>query len=211
MFRKVLFTVAASALCMAQRVWLGGEVGARTTADVSGSADSESRWYVAGPSLSVELGRGFAVSAGLLYHRFGYRTGDGGFFGSFASSTRANVWELPLLVERRFAKGPTGRPFVIAGYSPRWILGREHSEGFSLNPGTGERSNYAFDAKWLPGASHGLAAGGGLEYEWRRIRILPQVRYMRWNRDVIDLQGSHGFHVNAAQNEVRAMVGIRFR
>ncbi|MFN7920724.1 MAG: hypothetical protein U0Q16_11540 [Bryobacteraceae bacterium] len=56
MFRKVLFTVAASALCMAQRVWLGGEVGARTTADVSGSADSESRWYVAGPSLSVELG-----------------------------------------------------------------------------------------------------------------------------------------------------------
>jgi hypothetical protein len=59
--------------------------------------------------------------------------------------------------------------------------------------------------------SHGLVAGVGMEAAIRGLRISPEIRYTRWNKDVINEQGSQGYHVNAGVNQVQVLVGVSWR
>lgn len=106
---------------------------------------------------------------------------------------------------------PLIKPYVEVGYAPRHISGSYHRQGYSVDFLTGERIPYSTDGKWSPEASHGIVTGGGVEIGAGHLRVAPELRYTHWNNDPINLLGSQGYLVNAAQNQVEVLVGITWR
>ena len=204
--RPAVLLLAAASVCAAQPVWFGVKGGIRATGDLEGYATSESKRYVAGPTVEVALPRRFFLEFDALYSRFGYRTASSDFFGGFyQTSQRANVWEFPLLLKHRF-----GIAFAGLGYAPRVMTGSYHTVGASGVPG-GSPVPYASGGATRYDLTHGLVAGGGIELAAGHVRIAPEVRYTRWNQDPVNLYGSHGFFVSGAQNEVKILLGLTWR
>ncbi|MFN7920723.1 MAG: hypothetical protein U0Q16_11535 [Bryobacteraceae bacterium] len=148
------------------------------------------------------------LTAGLLYQRFGYRTAGSDLLGLFTASGQGEGLGDSLLVERRLGKSGRGRPLVFAGYAVRWMRGREHVEGVFVGPSGIVMRNS--DTAWNPDVAHGLVFGGGLEFRAGALRIVPRIQYLRWNGG-IPLAGSRGSLSETAVNQVRALVGIRYR
>src|ERR1035438_10172478 len=73
-----------------QSLSIGVTGGGRPTDDVGYAATPESRRYVAGLMLELGLPFGLAVEVYALYHRNGYRIGNGNFAGYIVESERAN-------------------------------------------------------------------------------------------------------------------------
>jgi len=53
-------------------------------------------------------------------------------------------------------------------------------------------------------------AAAGIENRAGRLRIAPEVRYVRWNKPAIHESGSHGFEIVSSQDQVDTFVGISF-
>lgn len=206
-----LLVLVATAQCFAQQVGFGLKVGGRVSEDVpSYWADSESKRYVIGPMVDLKLPLGFGVEVDALYRRVGFRTGNGGFWGSYQNNYRANSWEFPMLLKYRLPI-PVVKPYAEVGYAPRHISGSFTGVGEMVDIPTGNRTPYRTSGEWKPEVSHGLVAGGGVELGGRHLRVAPEVRFTRWNNDPINLYGSQGYSVSAARNEVEVLVGIFWR
>ncbi len=98
------------------------------------------------------------------------------------------TWEFPVLAKYRWTR-PTWTPFIAAGPSFR-LAG--NLNGF--NP------------------SHfGITAGGGIERQFRGIRLAPTVRYTRWQKDAsrypMFTSAPYG---GVNPNSVEVMFGISF-
>ncbi len=59
--------------------------------------------------------------------------------------------------------------------------------------------------------THGMVAGGGIEFGSRHLRVTPEVRYTRWNDDALKVFGSRGYFVSSSQNEVKVLLGLWWR
>ena len=103
---------------------------------------------------------------------------------------------------------PLVKPYIEVGYVPRHIGGSYTGMGYNVNLPTGARTTYTEGGKWSPDVSHGIAAGGGVEFGGRHLRVTPELRYTRWNNDPIGLNGSQGYSVSAARNRLEVLVGI---
>jgi hypothetical protein len=157
-----------------QRVSLGVVVGGYANEDFDSRyvpcpgylpsiTESDSGGYVIGPSLDVRLFPRLSIGVEALYKPLHYRAAasmswEGEVLG-FAPATVV-TWQLPVLARYRFSLGRL-RPFLEGGPSFR-------STG---NLNSSEPSHF------------GVSAGGGVETEWRRLRIAPRVRYTRWAED----------------------------
>jgi hypothetical protein len=131
---------------------------------------SASKQYIVGPMVEVRLPFGLAVEADGLYRpvtvsqshqyvpTFGYSTPT--IFLS-RDSTNVSTWEIPVLAKYRFKLLPFLRPYVEAGPDFRKTVGALYS--------------------WEAG--NGLTAGGGVEIKVLKVRIAPEVRYIRWGPD----------------------------
>src|SRR5579864_6780893 len=104
--------------CAAQSITIGVLGGGRATDDVTFWAKSESRRYVAGPTLEVGLPFGFALEADALYHRHRYIWATGNFAGFDTELERANDWEFPMLV-KYYLPIRKIKPFGVVGIAPR--------------------------------------------------------------------------------------------
>ncbi|HSB16424.1 MAG TPA: outer membrane beta-barrel protein [Bryobacteraceae bacterium] len=205
-----LFLVFIAVPCGGQRIGFGVKGGVRPTNDIVGSATSESKRYVAGPMLDVSLPLGLGIEIDALYSRFGYRTATGGFWGSFSSVRRANVWEFPILAKYRLPF-PLIKPYVSGGYALRRVTGSYNSEGYTVDLSTGNRQWYTQHGSWEPEAGGGAVIGGGVELGGRHFRIAPEVRYTRWSNDIINAYGSQGYRVNSALNQTQILLGLSWR
>jgi hypothetical protein len=58
--------------------------------------------------------------------------------------------------------------------------------------------------------THGIAAAGGLRLNFGALHIAPEIRYTRWIGRPFDEQGSQGFFVQSARNQVDFLIGVRF-
>jgi hypothetical protein len=76
---------------------------------------------------------------------------------------------------------------------------------------TGSTQGYSSNYPWPSVVSHGLVAGVGAEAAIGGLLIAPEIRYTRWNKDVINEQGSQGYRVNAGVNQVQVLVGVSWR
>ena len=106
---------------------------------------------------------------------------------------------------------PLIHPYMELGYAARRTNGSIHSTGETINLNTGARQTFSFDRPWPSLVSHGLVAGGGAEFSMGAFRIAPEVRYTRWNQDIINREGSQGFFVNSGVNQGQILVGFSWR
>ncbi len=119
------------------------------------------RW-IAGGLVQVRLPSHLSVEVDGLYHDLAFTVHG---FGRPDALLHVVTWEVPVLVKYRFPLPgfslPKVEPFIEAGPSFR--------TAYNLNGA-------------LP-SGHGFAAGVGTEVHAWKLRIAPQVRYVRWVRD----------------------------
>jgi hypothetical protein len=161
-----LFSFATAAF--GQPVSFGVIGGASLTEDFQnqifdhGIAYSTPKRWIAGGLVEVRLPLHFSVEANGLYHELEFTTAFIEPNKTFNSVSPAPVvtWEFPVMVKYRFSL-PLVKPFVEGGPTFR-------SSG-NLN-GTSP-------------SNHGFTAGVGVEVHAWKLKIAPQVRYLRWARD----------------------------
>lgn len=169
LFVTVLLATAAGGF--AQRLSFGVVAGAGLNEDFENKnsgypiiARSNTKHYLVGGLLEVELPAGFSVEVDGIYRPLGFTEAFVEPNGTLNSVSPATVvtWEFPILMKYRFFGGRAPfRPFLEAGPSLR-------------------------TAGNLNGASpsgKGITAGVGLETHLHGLTVSPAVRYTRWARD----------------------------
>jgi len=145
----------------------------------------EEQGYIAGLAAEVELSRRFSVEANGLYRPFRARSiYEGGPFGPSSFEFTVLTWEFPVLAKYRPLPEWKMRPVVEAGPS------------FRLS---GNRNGYN-------PSSYGVTAGGGIEADYKAVRIGPVVRYTRWAAD--SRRGL--FTPRTEPNQVELLVSLTF-
>jgi len=193
-------------------VGFGIKGGVRATNDIDGSfgTSSESSRYVVGPMVEAALPDGFSGEADALYSRPGYSSIFSNAFVSSTNKARGTSWEFPLLIKHGLPF-PLIHPYAELGYAPRRTSGSISSTGSAINPSTGSRQDFSGNTPWRSVVSHGLVAGVGAEASIGGLRIAPEIRYTRWNKDVINEFGSQGYFVSSGMNQVQVLVGVSWR
>lgn len=111
---------------------------------------------------------------------------------SSVGQIRANSWEFPLLAKYYLSRRHFPfRFFMSGGYVLRHLSDVE-SVFLRENP------------------VHGVAGGGGLRLRVGPLRLAPEIRYTRWRGRPFDEQGSRGFFLRSAQNQVDLLLAVTF-
>jgi hypothetical protein len=151
------------------------------------SSYTQGRW-TGGPTVELNLSHGFSVEFDALYRN--YRTNSSYSFRSgpdlnpyiVENLAKANVWDLPLLLKKRFTVGSL-RPFISAGY--QWSNERSTTsfsyicagpQGSCSTPGY---PVLGFGQTKSSTLVEGPVAGAGIEFKTRYGRISPEVRFSR--------------------------------
>jgi hypothetical protein len=142
------------------------------------------RW-IAGATVQVSLPLRLAIEVDGLYHELEFTNATVWADGTLHSVSPAPVvtWEAPALVKYRFPL-ETLKPFVEAGAAFR-VSG-------NLN-GTSPSSD-------------GFIAGMGVEARIWKLRLAPQIRYLRWARD----QNRSYYQPSTVPDQVECLMGISF-
>lgn len=211
--RTVLLFLLASEAC-GQPLEIGIRGAVRATSQLEGFGTSESRPYLVGPMVQLNLPHGFAVEVDALYSRFGYTSSTTDVIGdSSTSRDRANSWQFPVLLKYRFHL-PLLHPHILAGWDPQHASGTTQTSASGVsNPYDPNytRSYQQFSVEDHYGTNHGLVVGGGVEMGSHHWRVSPEVRYVRWKRPMFSSYGSHGDYLLVPQNEVQLLVGLAWR
>jgi hypothetical protein len=145
---------------------------------------SGSNQYLIGPMVEVHLPLGFAIEADALYHPLDLTQEINNGTSTFRNSTNFNSWDFPVLGKYHFLPLPLLKPYVEAGPS------------------------FRFTSSGLNNLSRaGFAIGAGVEIKLLRLRLEPELRYVRWGSDANRINGVlSGSNVNQAQ----FLVGVAF-
>jgi hypothetical protein len=157
-----------STAAFAQPVSFGVIGGASLTEDFQNRtidhviAYSTPKRWIAGATVEVRLPLHLSVEADGLYHELEFTNAFVEPTGTLDSVSPSPVvtWEFPVLIKYRFSL-PIVEPFVEAGPCFR----------ASGNLNGASPSN------------HGFTAGVGVEAHIWKLKLAPQVRYLRWARD----------------------------
>jgi opacity protein-like surface antigen len=151
---------------------------------------SGSNEYLIGPMVELHLPFGFSVEADALYHPLDLTQEINNGTSTFTSSTRINSWEFPILAKYHFLPFPIVKPYIEAGPSFR-ATGQAVSNYFS---------------------KVGLTIGAGVEIKLFKLRVEPELRYIRWGADANLTYGPAPVSNLAASNvnQVEFLVGIAF-
>lgn len=182
---SILFCLVTAAL--SQPVSVGVKGGVPITDAFATFRGNESYYatntkrYLVGPAVQINLPARFAVEADALYKRLGYQ------YNAFApqtvtATTVANSWEFPFLVKYSLLPGPV-RPFVGAGGSVRHISGIEQVRTTVLAAGSLLNTTVNPAAEFNRTTDAGFVFGGGVEFKFGRVRIAPEFRYTRWGSE----------------------------
>jgi hypothetical protein len=206
LFIAILFLSAA---CLAQSLTVGVKGALRATPGMEGYPSSESKIYLAGPMVEVGLPYHFAFEADALYNRYGYSSTTSGLLGEVdITRVRANSWQFPLLAKYSFAEHGI-RPYALLGYAPQHTGGGSTIDsGFNVNFLTGARAPYYFSFHPSYKTDHALVVGGGVQLKAGRLRVTPEVRFLRWQHPLDSYEGSRGYYLLVPQNEVQILVGL---
>jgi hypothetical protein len=149
----------------------------------SGTAALNVRRYTIGPTAEFGLPLRLRLQADALYKRVD-QTDDRDFVGLERRVRRekANSWEFPVTVKYGWDLGAT-KQFVSGGGGVRWVHFSENSEEiFRLSPSTQPYSRIDFPTS-NPIAEAGWVTAGGVRFDVGVMKIVPEVRYIRWKTD----------------------------
>jgi hypothetical protein len=132
-----------------------------TSVDVVTRVFSDSKNYVIGPTVELNLPFGLSVEADALYRPLNLTTETTVFPRPLTRiSEDIHSAEFPVLAKYRFLHAPLVKPYVAAGPIFRYI---------------------AAPASYLSNA--GFAAGGGVELKMLVLKLSPEIRFTRWGSD----------------------------
>jgi hypothetical protein len=169
----------------------------------------------------VVLTSHFAVNASLFMHRVGYTMNRDEYLGVqdptatidtrthvvTNEDTRARFYDLPLTL-RWYSKSrysPGGRFFAEGGGALRRVENIRTSIDTTINSGT---TNCCDTTPITPArhTTHGFVAGmGGQFIDPFGIRVIPEVRYTRWQGKIFD-----AYSAGMQDNQVEAMLTLSF-
>jgi opacity protein-like surface antigen len=137
--------------------------------------------YVVGPTVQVNLPLRFSVEVDALYRRLGFeylQTSP----GSVRAAVVANSWEFPLLIKFDILPGPV-RPFVDTGASFRNISGIDSVRHTVNAAGQVIDTSLSNAPEFNKRNDVGFVFGGGVEFKLGWLRISPEFRYTRWGSE----------------------------
>ena len=186
----------------AQRVSPGFNAGLPVNPLVAGAdglAATTAR-FTLGPTLRVDLSRGFGFDADLLYKRLS--------LGFTAIPNRISIHrvELPLML-RYVLRALPARPFMHAGISFNYVVasGGEEvctAEGPGFNCIGGERV-----AQLRHRHTRGPVLGAGLNFRRAGLRFVPEVRVTRW----VDRNfGTRDSPIHSNLTQLELLLGVGF-
>lgn len=197
---KLALIVLFSSITFAQPVSIGIRGGVPLTGsftDVTSTFGSDSERlhspdhkYIVGAMVELHLPLGFSVEADALYHPLELTQDITVASVLSTNSTTYTSFEFPILAKYHFLPLPVIKPFVEAGPSFRAPA--------SAVSGYLSKSGFAF--------------GGGVELKASRLRLEPELRYIRWGADKVSVSGS-SLVTNLAPsnvNQVEFLVGLSF-
>ncbi len=146
---------------------------------------SESRRYVIGPMVELNLPFGFSVEADALYRPLDLATEITVAPQPLRRSvTDINSWEFPILGKYRFLHTPVVKPYLEAGPIFRHV----GSQGSQFS-------------------NAGFALGGGIDVKLLLVKITPELRFSRFAGD----QSIRGFLAPPSQlNQAEFLIGVSF-
>lgn len=169
--------------------------------------NSNTKRYIIGPMVQLNLPAGFAVEFDALYRRLNYES-DIGLVDVFTNRrTTGNAWEFPLLFKYRFSV-PMVRPFVGAGVAWDTLTGVKQSVTNTLFPSnrvtTGSTEK---PAELQNDTTTGFVIGAGVDVHAIFLHISPEFRYTRWGSNHFrDATGG----LISNRNQAEFLVGFRF-
>src|SRR5262245_37258446 len=144
--------------------------------------------YTIGPTVELNLPHRFVFEADLLYKRLEYTFAPP---NSSTSNVKASRWELPLMLEYKFA-GQRLRPFLGLGGSFNRVV---HVVGVNV-------------AQLRHRTAKGIVIGAGLERPVGFLRLIPEVRLTRWgDRNY----GVHDAPLRSNLTQIEFLIGLIFR
>ena len=157
---------------------------------------SGSNEYLIGAMVELHLPLGFSLEADALYHPLDLTQEINNGTSTARNSTTINSWEFPIIAKYHFLPLPLLKPYAEAGPSFR-------ASGSAV-------SAYLSKA--------GFTIGAGVETKLRRLRLEPELRYIRWGSDANltygqTPSGSPAPVTNLAAsrlNQVQFLVGLAF-
>jgi hypothetical protein len=212
---RFLLLLASAYYCLGQGISVGVAGGVRTTGDLTGVSSeiaSESKRYVFGPTVGIDLPRNFSIEIDALYQLEGFRTSFFDIGLDRFGRERANSWTFPALVTYHFRIGRM-KPFVMTGYAARILPGRTDAGSVQQDPLNGlilYGPNVRLDANWP--VSQGWISGGGVRFWAGTVQFSPQLRYTRWfSGGVFSHSTPQGGGYQSAQNEIQILLDLSVR
>ena len=182
------------------------------------SASERNVPYIVGPTVEIHLISRLALEIDALYRRGVYNFTETYLWspstGSVLQQTKhgVNIWQFPVLLKYR-GSIREWHPFVGVGVSEQYAIDNTVGALFGQASPVGppfytERQNGLTEES----TSTGTVFSAGLEFDRHRVRISPQVRFVRWFSDAIQAGGLilPGRVLQSQQNEVNLLVGITF-
>ncbi len=148
----------------------------------SSSYATNTKRYIIGPAIQLNLPARISIEGAALYKRIGFQYEQFAPASPASAKVVANAWEFPVTLKYAFLPGPI-RPYVETGASFRHISGIRQVRN-ALNT-TGNLVNTSFDSapEFNKKTDIGLVFGGGLEFKVTRVRLSPGIRYTRWGSE----------------------------
>lgn len=157
-----------------------------TSVDVIQRTFSNSKQYIIGPTIELRLPLNLSIEVDALYHPLNLtmQTQIVPQATPFTASQLISSWEIPILGKYRFLPLPIVKPYVEAGPSFR-----ASSQGY---------------------LSHdGFTLGGGVEVKLGRLKVGPEIRYIRWGSDALATTVG-AFFAPSQLNQAEFLVGLSF-
>jgi hypothetical protein len=210
-FASSLTLFALPSLLTAQLVSFGVKGGLPVTAvsharfdsnrGFSGTRDFILNRYTFGPTVEVKLPWAMRVEVDGLYHHVLEHAYGGPFpSGSLTYETsRTNIWEIPMLLKRRFGSRAFS-PYGAVGGTLRHVSDIDHR---LLAVSTFQDHSSTFLHETLPAypsLMSGVTAAGGVSIRTRFVRIEPEIRYTHWTSQ----------HFLETTEQVEFLVGFTF-
>jgi hypothetical protein len=178
---RVHFLILLAVPLYAQSISVGGKIGVPFN-DPLGRA--ESRFYLVGPTVELQLPAGFAIEGSALYRRLGHSVALGYVASEtprlYQSRQRGNSWEFPVVGKYYFRdRERRWQPFLGTGWTLRTI-GWSYEGTTTTTQPTGDHTIAPFKIDDRSGLNVGATATAGVRIRVGRFSLLPEVRYTRW-------------------------------
>jgi outer membrane protein W len=188
----IILLTATSIILQAQQIEVGVKTSVTLTDQIKYAPDKSVPVSIGG-TIEIKLPANFAIEADLLYKRLRSNSSYNLFpEGPYISNTKGESLDLPVIGKYYFRPTRGWRPFLGTG----WALRRTWQE-------TEIRQNNGRDLFSRPSEiGIGAVVSAGARYEYRRVKLAPELRYTRW--------GAGNDFPRRNPNQLELLFGISF-